>query len=184
MISTKHFITQHNGFTLIEIMVSLIILSILLLIGIPLFNQMLSNKRVSYAAESFHNDLKFAQSEALKKQTTVYVSVKTGASWCYGLDDNSDCDCSVINSCLFNGVEYVKNASAYNITDLSSTSLPVGLFTNNIISIDGVRGTFSGSGDIHFNLAGSDFARSITVEIERNGRSSVCSSTVNGYSAC
>jgi type IV fimbrial biogenesis protein FimT len=55
-----------RGFTLIELLVGLTILGILLMLGMPAFNAMLSNQKLRASAEGVMNGLQSARSEAVK----------------------------------------------------------------------------------------------------------------------
>lgn len=64
---------QH-GFSLIELMVTLTILSLLLLIATPMFSTWIANARVRSVAEDMANGLRMAQSEAMRRnRPTVFV---------------------------------------------------------------------------------------------------------------
>lgn len=64
---------QH-GFSLIELMVTLTILSLLLLIAAPMFSTWIANARVRSVAEDMANGLRMAQSEAMRRnRPTVFV---------------------------------------------------------------------------------------------------------------
>lgn len=63
-----------QGFSLIELMVTLTILSLLLLIAAPMFSTWIANARVRSVAEEMANGLRMAQSEAMRRnRPTVFV---------------------------------------------------------------------------------------------------------------
>lgn len=71
-----------KGFTLIEIMVTLVIFSILLALGLPAVNQWMTDSRVRSQAESVLSGLQLARGEAIKNNTIVrfqLVSTMTNA---------------------------------------------------------------------------------------------------------
>ena len=174
------------GLTLLEAMVSITIMTILAVITVPLFLAAQENRRLHYINDSFANDLKFAQSEALRRQTNVFVSIKTGENWCYGIDDVADCNCGVANDCQYLGVETVRNASDYNITRVQTTGLAAGVGGSGFSSIqfDGNRGTISTTGSTTFVIDGSLGVKSVITEVNRLGRGDSCSNTVPGYQQC
>lgn len=63
-----------KGFTLIELMVTLAVLAILAAVGIPSFQRLAAENRVSSQANSTQAALQFARSEALKRRCDVVVS--------------------------------------------------------------------------------------------------------------
>jgi type IV fimbrial biogenesis protein FimT len=59
------------GFTLVELLITLAVVSTLLAIGAPQFSTMLANSRVRSAAESVQHGLRLAQVEALKRSAST-----------------------------------------------------------------------------------------------------------------
>ena len=64
---------QAKGFTLIELMVTLAVLAILATVGIPSFQRLAAENRVSAQANATQAALQFARSEALKRRCEVVV---------------------------------------------------------------------------------------------------------------
>ena len=62
-----------KGFTLIELMVTLAVLAILAAVGIPSFQRLAAENRVSSQANSTQAALQFARAEALKRRCDVVV---------------------------------------------------------------------------------------------------------------
>lgn len=63
-----------RGFTLIELMVTVAIIGLLLVAGVPGFAQWIANARVRSVAEDIANGLRLAQSEAVRRnRPTVFV---------------------------------------------------------------------------------------------------------------
>lgn len=73
-----------NGFTLIELMVSVAILAILLGIGIPSMQVMIQNNRITSAANDFLGALGAARSEAIKRGINVRMTAlgSFDLGWC------------------------------------------------------------------------------------------------------
>lgn len=81
---------QHTGFTLIELMVTLAVLSILLTIGVPSMRTLISNDRLTTATNSLAASLNLARSEAVKQGLSATLCSSndqtscTGSSWTDG----------------------------------------------------------------------------------------------------
>jgi type IV fimbrial biogenesis protein FimT len=66
--------THQLGFSLIELMVTLTIMGLLMLAGLPSFSQWLANAKVRSVAEEIANGLRTAQAEAMRRnRLTAFV---------------------------------------------------------------------------------------------------------------
>ena len=89
----------HKGFTLIELMITLVIVAVGVAIAVPTYENTMQKRRVTSAAESIASFLALAQGEAMKRNETVAITVRreSGTTWCAGAmlknDDADFCDC-------------------------------------------------------------------------------------------
>jgi type IV fimbrial biogenesis protein FimT len=74
---------MRSGFTIIELMTTLVILGILVTIAIPSFNDLIVGTRIKGAASDIYGALTFARSEAIKRNANVTVS-PLGGQWVNG----------------------------------------------------------------------------------------------------
>ena len=93
---------QNAGFTLIELMIVISIVAIFVVVGVPNFQNMIKDNRLSTQANSLISSFQFARSEALKLRTMVAVCRSTDGANCEGsggawdggwivfVDDNED----------------------------------------------------------------------------------------------
>lgn len=72
-----------RGFTLIELMVTIVILAILVVLGFPSYEQWIRNTRIRNAAESIQNGLRLARNEATQRGANVefYFTTPGTADW-------------------------------------------------------------------------------------------------------
>ena len=70
---------RQNGFTLVELMVTLAVFSVLMVIAVPSFNTQIQNNRSQALGEDFTTALKFARSEAVKRGVSVTVCASNAA---------------------------------------------------------------------------------------------------------
>ena len=63
--------TPQRGFTIIEVMISLVVLGVLLALGAPGFIEWLQNQQIRAAAEATLNGLQVARGEAVRRNTPV-----------------------------------------------------------------------------------------------------------------
>ncbi len=100
---------KNSGFTIIELMVAVTVLGILLGFGIPSFQTMLQNNRMTSQINNFITSLLLARSEAIKGNRIVYLCASTagtacdGANWEEGwmtyIDGNNDGAYSATSAC-------------------------------------------------------------------------------------
>lgn len=66
------------GFTLIELMVTIALLSILLTLGAPSFNSLIQNMNLTTQANQFVASVQLARSEAVRRNHNVLLSAQAG----------------------------------------------------------------------------------------------------------
>jgi type IV fimbrial biogenesis protein FimT len=70
-----------RGMTLIEIMITLAIMGILMMIGMPSFNTWLANTQVRTGAEGLTNGLQLARAEAVRRNGNISFVLGTNTGW-------------------------------------------------------------------------------------------------------
>jgi type IV fimbrial biogenesis protein FimT len=66
------------GFTLVELMITIVVMAIVLGLGVPSFMDTVRNNRIASASNEFVTSLTMARSEALKRGINVSVCVRDG----------------------------------------------------------------------------------------------------------
>lgn len=162
---------QSAGFTLIELMIVIAITAILTALAVPSFSVTLNTQRISGAAEAVLNDLRWARSEAIKRNTEVRVTFTSGSNWSYTID-------TVPVLATNDGI---LPKTVYG-SDFPSTTLSTASFSGGVAytTFDPVRGTANnGTAKIeseHYNY-------SADVIVSTLGRVRICG-TLGGYAAC
>ena len=72
---------KNKGFTLIELMTSVAIISILLALASPSFSGFVKNNKITTSAKNFYSDLNYAKSEALKGSGNVVMRASSGSAY-------------------------------------------------------------------------------------------------------
>lgn len=73
-----------NGFTLIELIVTIAVASILVAVAIPNFRTLLQNNRMTTHVNEFLSDVNFARSEAIKRRSNITICTSTTGTSCTG----------------------------------------------------------------------------------------------------
>ena len=81
MSAGKHTAT---GFTIIELMLTMVVLGVMLAIGMPSLVGIMDSQRVKTAASDLHVSLTLARSESIKRNATVQVVPVSAADWSQG----------------------------------------------------------------------------------------------------
>lgn len=133
------------------------------------------------AAEHIANDLKLAKSEAKTRNKNIYVSFSDpGENWCYGINEDSPCDCTQADQCKLRGVNKVFNNNNFRNIQLQKARFAGG---GSSTAFDPKRGFATGNGSKNGTIwLKNTIGEQIAVIINRLGRIRFCSPTLGGYS--
>lgn len=105
----------YRGFTLVELMITVIIVSIGVALAVPAWDRLVQKRKVTSAAEEIVSFISNAQSEAVKRGEQVTVSWNSpgghNPDWCIGAMAGGDaCDCTETDDtqsdfCAIDGLE-------------------------------------------------------------------------------
>jgi type IV fimbrial biogenesis protein FimT len=70
---------RNRGFTLIELMISISLIAILLMMGVPAFSTYLQNAKLRAAAENFYSGVQLARAEAVRRNAQVQIVLTDSA---------------------------------------------------------------------------------------------------------
>ena len=101
--SRRRYHAKCNGFTLVEVMVGLVVLSILAAIAIPSYQGLIASQRVSATTTDLHSSLVLARSEAGKRNRQVTLSPAAGG-WSSGWTITPAGGAAILSKVLVGGV--------------------------------------------------------------------------------
>lgn len=156
--------SRQAGVTLIEAMVTVAILAIVASIAVPSFQGLHERQRLVRVAETVLADVRWARSEAVKRNQSIQViftTVATGTNWQYEIKAGSSTLKTV-------------TGGNFSAVTLSNTN-----FTSHTVTFNPARGTAKNGGTI--DIKTSHYTAKVIVS--SLGRVRVCG-TVGGYNAC
>jgi type IV fimbrial biogenesis protein FimT len=160
-----------NGFTLLELLITVAIIGIVIAIATPSFMSMITSQRAKSSALQLQNDLVTAKNEALKQNRTItFRLTRTNATdWCIGISTNSTCDCKTSAG----------TCDIYTRTDTKSSLTSNGL----TVTFDNVRTLPTSATTLPTNITltngAGDSQKIIATRITPVGKVLICSPSGN-----
>ncbi len=122
---------KSDGFTIVELMITILVLAVLISLGAPNLQQMIVNNRLTTEVNSLVAGLQYARSEALRRNAVVTIgsnSTDWSGGWSVWLDTDAD---NVVDSTETLLRAQSAQASGYTIKPPSSvTTSPAALRFN------------------------------------------------------
>lgn len=188
MIATVTILRRvHQGFTLVELMVTVAVLAVLASVAVPSYQNMIETRRLVAATEAVYAQFQFYRSEAIKsgRETDMNVSIRAGTSWCLGMSNTSaSCDCTTPNMCRY-GPDLDASGSPdleRNLMGSEFQGISLSTTAANVL-VDSAQGAFPGGGG-SITLT-SPSSKTTKIIVSKFGRVRICTASgVGGYPVC
>ena len=183
------FFSRNRGFTLVEVLMSIVLVAIGMALALPSFRDMVEKRQVTNGVEQLASFVNSAQGAAMKTNGEVWVSwTRMGANdWCIGANEEAACDCTQDNACQVNGQDFVIDAS--HASPQVAMQPIVGGGDDSAYGFDPIRGLMTDLDDslaLEIRSLSGDFRLSLMVN--NTGRVILCSPdadyAVPGYALC
>ena len=173
---------RFRGFTLIELMVVVALVSVILVLAIPSFTGMLARKRLEGVALELGTDLQYARSEAVQQNAQVQVIFGSNCYAIYVVGSTAATDCVTLGT----GARQLKLVQITTGPTLAFTPTTGG---NLFVEFEPVRGMAANAAGT-VNMAGDVLVTSsagnwqLQARVNRYGRVKTCSpnASVTGFS--
>jgi len=176
---------QHEGFTLVELLITVAIIALLAGVAAPAMARFLDNARLRAATEDIARELVQARSHAYTFRKPIYFTISVmGTAWCYGWGEaTTGCDCNSHNpqtACQTNasGLTRSHHQTSADYPQIR-LNLPASQGNSRLLRFSPIRGTATATS---FSLQNRSSQTRVIVSLL--GRIRTCSPDAAGYSAC
>lgn len=190
----SHQVSRHRGFSLIEVMMSLVLMGIGMALALPSYRDMVEKRQITNGAEQMAAFVNTAQGVAMKTNQVVTVSFSWADEdeWCIGAVNGEDaCDCTVTNTAA---ADFCQIASQPFVLDNSHTAdrnLVYAMSDNgdDLYAFDPIRGLLTELDDsLTVELRSPNEQFRLNLMVNNTGRVTLCSASaeyaVPGYAVC
>ncbi|HDX8370365.1 TPA: GspH/FimT family pseudopilin [Aeromonas dhakensis] len=147
-----------SGFSLIELMVTIALVSILLTLGVPSFSAIMRNMTLTSQANNFVAAINLARSEAIRRNTAVTLSASTSnltqnhweSGWQIWVDRNISWDDGA-QTLLFSALYGITLVSGSGVLRFTAAACSAEVIPKGISSVSNSLPAVVGGGDIRVN---------------------------------
>ena len=182
--------SSRQGFTLVELMITLVILAVLAAIAVPSMRELIARKRVEGVANELASDLRYLRSEQIERggrinrRMGIRFSISSNGDTCYVLYEEdtafgASCNCINEPACTPEKWFELKTVKLAAGSGMQITAVPSTLY------LTGSGGLPAGDETLRVSVSATH-GGSIRIDTNQVARPSMCSVTGHhsGLSAC
>lgn len=144
-------INRHQGFTIIELMITVTVVGILAAVAMPTLGEIVKNNRIATQTNNIVSALHYARSEAVNRGVNVIIEPLTaGTTWTSGwrvrIDGNNNClgDLTNLATCFTDAEDIIVR----NYDALNGSNLTTGTVAKIIYKPDGQAQTYAANNSV------------------------------------
>jgi len=184
--------SRQRGFSIIELMMSLLLLAIGMALALPSYRDMVEKRQVTNGAEQVASFINVAQGVAMKTNQVVTVSYSRtdDDEWCIGaVSGETACDCAVTDPSAVNYCQIASQPYILNNAHAGNRELVHSVTGDGAYAFDPIRGLFVDLGDsLQMELRSPSDQFRLNVVVNNTGRVILCSNSADhaipGYQVC
>ncbi|TRX54417.1 GspH/FimT family pseudopilin [Thalassomonas sp. M1454] len=188
-----------KGLTLIEVLITILIISILAGVAGPSFLRSFDSRKLVSATEQLYSHLQLARSESLTRSASIYWTANSlgSKSWAFGFSTSASCDPLITsntaaNACVLNiddgdgnyvaaDDDVLHRISGSDFDDITIRRTYTSLATD-AITFDHLRGTID-QNNRYYTLT-SALGSTVRIHLTLLGRVKICSDDLSDYKDC
>ena len=188
----SHTFRRYRGFTIVELMMSLVLVAIGTALALPSYRDMVEKRQLTNGAEQLASFVNTAQGISSRTNQVVTVSYSRSHhdEWCIGaVIGDTACDCTETDSsandyCAIDGQEFVLDNTATNDMEFLHSLTGDGAY-----AFDPIRGLFLDLDDsLTMEMHSDSRGYKLNLIVNNTGRVILCSDdsshSVPGYDIC
>jgi type IV fimbrial biogenesis protein FimT len=189
---TTPYYSRHRGFSLVEIMMSLVLVAIGMALALPSYRDMVEKRQVTNGAEQLASFINTAQGVAMKTNQVVTISYDLSGhdDWCVGaVSGETACDCTETDTAATDYCQIATQPFVLNNGHTGDLELMHAMDGDGAYAFDPIRGLFLDLDDslsVELRSPSEDFRLNLLVNSA--GRVILCSGdsaySIPGYQAC
>jgi type IV fimbrial biogenesis protein FimT len=189
---TTFHVSRNHGFSLVEVMMSVVLLGIGMALALPSYRDMVEKRQVTNGAEQLASFINTAQGVAMKTNQVVTVSYSRAGvnDWCIGaISGATPCVCTQTDPVAADYCQIATQPFVLNNSHTGDLELLHGIDGDGNYAFDPIRGLFMDLNDsltVELRSPSEDFR--LNLMVNNTGRVILCSEdsahAVPGYPTC